>query len=107
MPMEISETTPDVRVLSLEGSNPAVLPEFVREARKNVRFISSPYRIIHTGRALIVSLVQRVKALISVGGWTGSRYFSTAVATPQNRTAFVRTVIGFVQKYNLDGVDFE
>ncbi|KAF6762204.1 chitinase [Ephemerocybe angulata] len=77
-------TTPDVRTLSLEGSSPETLPNFVREARKH-----------------------NVKALISVGGWTGSRFFSTAVATPQNRTAFVKTVVGFVQKYNLDGVDFD
>ncbi|KAJ3515107.1 hypothetical protein NMY22_g14535 [Coprinellus aureogranulatus] len=79
-----AETTPDVRVLSLEGSEPAVLPEFVREARKH-----------------------NVKPLISVGGWTGSRFFSTAVATPTNRTAFVKTIVDFVAKYQLEGVDFD
>lgn len=48
-----------------------------------------------------------MKPLISVGGWTGSRFFSTAVATPANRTAFVKTIVDFVVKYQLDGVDFE
>lgn len=31
-----SETTPDVRTLSLEGSSPETLPQFVREANRNV-----------------------------------------------------------------------
>ncbi len=30
------ETTPDVHVLSLNGSNPEVLPKFVETAHKNV-----------------------------------------------------------------------
>lgn len=32
-----SETTPDVRALTLNGSNPEVLPQFVAAAHKNVR----------------------------------------------------------------------
>lgn len=46
-------------------------------------------------------------ALVSIGGWTGSQYYSTAVGSAENRTAFVKTVIGLVSKYELDGVDFE
>lgn len=45
--------------------------------------------------------------MISVGGWTGSRYFSSAVATDANRTAFAKTVMSFVKTYKLDGVEFE
>jgi chitinase len=48
-----------------------------------------------------------VSASISVGGWTGSRYFSTAVATPANRSAFVKTLSTFVQKHKFDGIDFD
>ena len=44
---------------------------------------------------------------MSVGGWTGSRYFSPAVATADNRTAFVKTIVDFATKYKLDGIDFE
>ncbi|KAI0743675.1 chitinase [Daedaleopsis nitida] len=77
-------TTPDVTQLSLEGSNPDLLPTFVDTAHKN-----------------------GVKALVSVGGWTGSLYYSTAVGSPENRTAFVKTITDFATKYKLDGIDFD
>lgn len=50
---------------------------------------------------------QGVKASLSIGGWTGSRFFSSNVASPENRTAFVKAVVGLVTKYNLDAIDFE
>jgi chitinase len=62
----------------------AIIPEFVSAAHQNNATVS-----------------------ISVGGWTGSRFFSTAVATAQDRTAFVQTLSNFVNKYNFDGIDFE
>lgn len=46
-------------------------------------------------------------ALLSIGGWTGSIYFSNAVGSAQNRTAFARAIVALAKKYNLDGVDFE
>ncbi|KXN92316.1 Chitinase A1 [Leucoagaricus sp. SymC.cos] len=79
-----AETTPDARMLTLNGSNPDVLPEFVSQAKKH-----------------------GVKALVSVGGWTGSRWFSSSVSTPQNRTLFVKTLTDFARKYKLDGLDFD
>ncbi|TFK20366.1 endochitinase [Coprinopsis marcescibilis] len=80
-----AETSPDVNKLSFESwTSPEVLPQFVAEAHKH-----------------------GVKALISVGGWTGSRFFSTAVGSAANRTTFVKTVLKFVQQYQLDGVDFD
>lgn len=51
-----AETTPDVFNVTLGGSNPELLPAFVSEAKKH-----------------------GVKPLISVGGWTGSRFFSRYV----------------------------
>lgn len=45
--------------------------------------------------------------MLTIGGWTGSQYFSSAVATEANRTAFVKTVMDLVSKYDLDGLDFE
>lgn len=45
--------------------------------------------------------------MLTIGGWTGSQYFSSAVATEANRTAFVKTVLSLVDKYDLDGLDFE
>ncbi|TFL00848.1 glycoside hydrolase [Pterulicium gracile] len=77
-------TTPDVNVISLEESNESLLPQFVAMAHEN-----------------------NVMAFLSIGGWSGSIYFSTAVATPENRTAFVQTILGLVSKYDLDGIDFD
>ncbi|KAI0784678.1 chitinase [Abortiporus biennis] len=77
-------TTPDVNELSLEGSNPDYLPKFVSAAK-----------------------LHGVKALVSVGGWTGSLFYSSAVATAENRTAFVKTITNFATKYKLDGIDFD
>ncbi|KAF9268383.1 glycoside hydrolase family 18 protein [Marasmius fiardii PR-910] len=77
-------TTPDVAVLSFEGSNPEGIPAFVEQAKKN-----------------------GVKALVSVGGWSGSRFFSTAVGSPENRTVFVKTVTDLATRYELDGLDFD
>ncbi|KAL0957925.1 hypothetical protein HGRIS_000106 [Hohenbuehelia grisea] len=77
-------TTPDVNSVSLEGSNPAVLPQFVAAAHQH-----------------------GVKAKVSVGGWTGSLYWSTAVGSAANRTAFVKTLTNFAAKYKLDGLDFD
>lgn len=45
--------------------------------------------------------------MLSIGGWGGSRYFSTAVATDANRTAFAGAVMALVSKYDLDGLNFE
>ncbi|KAK8132287.1 hypothetical protein PG999_000460 [Apiospora kogelbergensis] len=48
-----------------------------------------------------------VKAMISIGGWTGSRYFSSMIGSAENRTAFVKTCVDLVNKYSLDGLDFD
>lgn len=45
--------------------------------------------------------------MLSIGGWGGSQYFSTAVATEANRTAFAAAILGVVSKYKLDGIEFE
>lgn len=68
----------------LNITDPEVLPKFVAAAQNH-----------------------SVKALISVGGWTGSRFFSTSVGDAANRTAFVEEIVGVVDKYGLDGVDFD
>jgi chitinase len=48
-----------------------------------------------------------VKALASIGGWTGSGYWSDNVATEASRTAFVKTVSDMISKHNLDGIDYD
>ena len=50
---------------------------------------------------------QKVKAILSIGGWSESKYFSSAVATDANRTAFAQAIMKVVSKYKVDGVEFE
>ena len=77
-------TTPDPNTISLADSDEQVLPTFVSLAHQH-----------------------GVKASLSIGGWTGSIYYSSNVATEANRTALVNAVLGLVKKYDLDGIDFE
>lgn len=48
-----------------------------------------------------------LKILISVGGWSYSGKFSDAVLTDASRTAFADSVVEFIKKYKLDGVDID
>jgi chitinase len=48
-----------------------------------------------------------VKVMISVGGGGGGDAFHTIVASSSLRTAFVNSMIGFVNQYNVDGVDVD
>lgn len=77
-------TTPDPTVISVVDSDQVFLPQFVSAAQNH-----------------------NVKASLSIGGWTGSRWFSGNVGSAQNRTAFVKSVAGLVEKYKLDGIDFD
>jgi chitinase len=45
--------------------------------------------------------------MVTIGGWTGGRWFSTDVGNAANRTAFVKTVLNFAEKHHLDGIDFD
>ncbi|KAJ6491315.1 glycoside hydrolase family 18 protein [Mycena vitilis] len=84
MTFAFATTTPDVSTIALDDVSAAALPEFVSAAQTN-----------------------GVSALLSIGGWTGSQYYSTAVATSENRTAFVGAVLALVSRYDLDGIDFD
>lgn len=48
-----------------------------------------------------------VKVMISVGGGGGGDAFHTIVASSGLRTAFVNNMVGFVNQYNVDGVDID
>ncbi|KAJ6616460.1 glycoside hydrolase family 18 protein [Mycena sp. CBHHK59/15] len=84
MTFAFATTTPDVSNIALDDVSAQALPTFVKTAQAN-----------------------GVTALLSIGGWTGSMYYSTAVATAANRTAFVNAVLGLVSTYDLDGIDFD
>lgn len=62
--------------------------------------------------ALLRDLVSNAHAAstsvkLSIGGWTGSHYFSQAVSTPANRNTFVSNILDTYTEYNLDGVDID
>ncbi|KAI8325403.1 glycoside hydrolase, partial [Martensiomyces pterosporus] len=48
-----------------------------------------------------------VKALISIGGWTGSNLFSTILKNTTTRTAFLNNIVAYAKQYNLDGIDID
>ncbi|KAF8444899.1 glycoside hydrolase family 18 protein [Boletus edulis BED1] len=77
-------TTPSVHHLSLNGSDPPLLRDFVSQARAH-----------------------GVAAHVAIGGWGGGLWFSPNVATPENRTAFVKTVARFAKKHKLHGINFD
>lgn len=96
-------TTPNPAVISVVDSDAILLPQFVDAAHENVS-LTLLFGGIIVDR---ICIDQKVKAKLSIGGWTGSRWFSSNVGSARNRTAFVKSVAGLVRKYKLDGVDFE
>ncbi|KAH9958056.1 chitinase [Russula dissimulans] len=77
-------TTPDVNTFDLAQSDKDLLPSFVSAARQH-----------HT------------KAVLSIGGWGGSMYFSSFVGSSENRTIFAQKVMKIVGQYGLDGIEID
>lgn len=50
---------------------------------------------------------KNAKTMISVGGWSGSRFFSSSVATADNRAAFANALLNFTNAHNMSGIDFD
>ncbi|GAA5811790.1 hypothetical protein MFLAVUS_005233 [Mucor flavus] len=44
---------------------------------------------------------------ISVGGWSGSRYFSSLVSSPDKLSILIDNIMSMVNEYNLDGVNID
>ncbi|TFY82454.1 hypothetical protein EWM64_g1554 [Hericium alpestre] len=82
MTFSFALTTSDPNTISLDGVS-GLLTDFVKAAKTN-----------------------NVKALLSIGGWTGSRYFSTNVGDT-NRIAFVKAITELATTYELDGIEFD
>ncbi|KAF8195755.1 glycoside hydrolase family 18 protein [Mycena galopus ATCC 62051] len=47
------------------------------------------------------------KVKLSVGGWTGSKYFSSVVSTDQSRNTFIQNIYRLYSRFNLDGIDID
>jgi chitinase len=50
---------------------------------------------------------QGSKVKLSIGGWTGSKYFSPAVASGDSRKTFVDNILLTYMAYGLDGIDID
>ncbi len=48
-----------------------------------------------------------LKVMIACGGWGGSGGFSDMAASQKTRKVFVESVISFINKYNIDGLDID
>lgn len=44
---------------------------------------------------------------ITIGGWTGSQYFSSAVADDSSRYTFATNIVAMVNAYGVDGIDID
>lgn len=47
------------------------------------------------------------KVKLSIGGWTGSKHFSSAVATVKKRKTFASNILAAYRTFNLDGIDLD
>ncbi|PLW34681.1 hypothetical protein PCANC_12228 [Puccinia coronata f. sp. avenae] len=84
---------------------------FVASTTENFTISTSPFEP-NEWDSLALDFVKNCKnnsvlPTYSIGGWNGSRYFSSLVATAENRTAFADSTISFAKKYGFGGIDFD
>lgn len=89
----------------------------VRMTRVNYAFANIKDGVMVTGfasdaqnYALLASLRKQNPAftvLVSVGGWLWSTNFSDVSLTRQSRARFIQSVLQFLRKYDLDGLDID
>ena len=90
-----------MNVILLGNNAENQLDQFVTAAHAHV----SPVFLVFF--LLFSTIIQSVKALLTIGGWDNSIYWSSSVATPQNRSVFAHNVAQIARVHKLDGVDFE
>ncbi|KAF8434778.1 chitinase [Boletus edulis BED1] len=66
------------------GSDPTVVDQFTAAAKTN-----------------------GVKPILTIGGWDGSLYWSSSVATAQNRSTFANSIAQYAQAHGFNGLDFD
>ena len=55
----------------------------------------------------VTASLQGVRPSLGIGGWGSSLYFSPNVGSATNRTNFVNAVVGLVQQYGFEGLNFD
>jgi chitinase len=53
------------------------------------------------GQFMKLQAIRPINIQLAIGGWTWSKYFSPAVATAENRTNMVNSIINLFLKYNI------
>ncbi|KAG0273336.1 hypothetical protein BGZ95_010853 [Linnemannia exigua] len=74
--------------------------------------VGSDYRPVFQTNYLLNRVVREahakgVKVLMSIGGWTGSQYFSPLSASPSGRQTFINGALDFIKDFDLDGIDID
>ncbi|KAJ1792767.1 hypothetical protein IW139_003859 [Coemansia sp. RSA 353] len=47
------------------------------------------------------------KVMMSVGGWTGSNFFSNILKNPSTKSTLIQSMVNYVKQYELDGIDID
>ncbi|KAF9558511.1 glycoside hydrolase family 18 protein [Agrocybe pediades] len=50
---------------------------------------------------------QGTKIVLSVGGWSGSHWYSQTMSTEENRSKFIQDLVTAVDSFGLDGIDID
>ncbi|TCD60185.1 hypothetical protein EIP91_010599 [Steccherinum ochraceum] len=59
------------------------------------------------GRLVSAAHAKGKKVKVSIGGWTGSRYFSPATSSDATRRTLASNILALYNQYNLDGIDID
>jgi chitinase len=46
-------------------------------------------------------------ALVVIGGWSGSVYFSSSITSSAKRSKFAQSLAAFMNQYSFDGIDID
>jgi chitinase len=99
---EYRTTTPNASVIYLKDSDKKLLPQFVKAAHQNIGSFSAPYAMHFSEHIYITCRCNTFYRWLD-----HSQYFSTAMGSAANGTAFVHAVLSLVKTYDLDGIGFE
>ncbi|KAJ1966455.1 hypothetical protein IWQ62_002422 [Dispira parvispora] len=74
--------------------------------------LDKSYAVSFTSQDLLKQVVAKakksqVKVILSVGGWSGSQYFSSMAKSPDSRKKAIDGMVNAVSEYQLDGLDVD
>ena len=78
--------------------------------KEKIHSIKKAYFILAEFYLKVTSLKKYgIKVTVAIGGWNDSEgdKYSRLVGNPAARSKFVNHVIGFIEKYNFDGLDLD